>query len=119
MYSAYHFCVLFDSPDQGGGGFTCTDWRWYAMLLLNSGELDSQLIIPQIACFVVSEDIRIKDFTYSFKFEFAQEFFDNELKNLMQLLSKEIDYNHLDSREIKMIQTAREFALTWLTEYVT
>ena len=114
MYSSYHFCVHFDSPEQGREGISCTEWQWFAMLLLNAGEIDPQLTIPQISCLVVEENNRIRDFTYSFKTTFAEEFFGSDMQRLMQLLSSEISLNQFSSREVKMIQTAREFALTWL-----
>ena len=119
MFSSYHFCMLYYSPEQGGNGFSCADWQWFSALLLDAGEMSPQIIVPQLVCFVVSEQHNFKNISISFNSAFAEEFFGTEMMpRLMQLLSKEIQLDCYDPQEINRIQVAKEFALNSLAQHL-
>ena len=116
MYSTYHFSTHFSALKEGGEGFTAAEWRWFAGLMLDAGEIAPQVIVPQIVCLIIEEQHRIEDFTYSFNEKFSKEFFGNDMSRLMSILSKEISVDFFDLREKRRIQTAKEVASKWLKE---
>lgn len=116
MYSAHHFRVYLKAPDEGESAFTTDSGDWFSELLLEAGEINPQVIVPQIACLVIKEQDSFNGFNYSFNDGLPKKLFETEMLRLMHILSTEINVDSFNLREKKVIQTAREVATEWLKE---
>lgn len=115
--SSCDFSVNLSSPEEGGEGFVPADWLWYFALLLDAGDLDPQVIMPQVAYFLFKGERHIDGYKYSFNMDFAEKIFGPSLNRLMQLLSQTIDLTQFDHEETKLIQLVRDVALNWIAEH--
>jgi hypothetical protein len=118
IYSSYHFVVHFSSPEQGGAGFSAANWKWFASLLMDAAEVNAQVIVPQLVCFLVDEQHMIEGFRYTFNYAFTSEFFGNHIPRLMAVLAQAIDLTGYDVRESKRLQVARDEAVSWLNDHM-
>lgn len=116
LYSSYHFRVYFTVSAEGESVFTTHSGDWFSGLLLEAGEINPQVIVPQIACLVIDEQHSFEGFNYSFKVGLSEELFGAEMLRLMHILSTEINVDSFSFREKKLIQAAREVATEWLKE---
>jgi len=116
-YISIHLCKTFSSIDEGGEGFVPADWKWFGLLLLDAGDLNPQVIVPQIVPFIIKVQHLTHGYSFSFNNDGAEELFGDELPRLMKLVSQEIDLSHFDPQETGSIEQARETAKQWLVEY--
>jgi hypothetical protein len=86
--------------------------------LLEAGEKNSQVVVPQIAGLVVDREImpREKETKYFRKFntERAQNLFQEDLSRAMRLLANEIDVSTFSLENKETIRFAQEEAKKWL-----
>lgn len=118
MYSIQHFMVHYSEPDGGGPGFKPEEWSWLTNLLIEAGEKNPQVVIPQIVTLVIEEQHRFKEkLSYILGQERLDALFMDNQRKVMQLLSKEIDTSLFDTRDKDRIQFARLEAIQWLADY--
>jgi len=120
MYSILQFAVTLSSSKEGGPGFNPEDWYWLADVLVDAGEKNAQVIVPQIACLVTGANDEIDPETrrlkrnYSFKDDGASELFRENLPRVMSLLAQEIDTSIYNTDETERLEVVRQKALEWL-----
>ncbi len=117
MYSSFHFCFIFSSEAEGGASFLPSDWEWFSELLVTAAEINSQLMIPQIACFIVKEEMGVHEFHYTYDEKGVADLFGKQIARLMKTLSKEIFLDGYNARETKRFLVLRETTQKWLKEH--
>ena len=122
MYTSIHFFIYFTCPEDNRSGYIAEEWRWFALLLLKAGILNSQIIIPQIVGLLVDEGNRIGKFinetTYTFNYSLAQELFGEKMPKLMELLSTKVNLELFGLKESARIEYTNEAAKQWLAKQV-
>lgn len=113
MCSSYRFRGYLKISDEGESAFITDRDDWFSKLLLDAGELNPQVIVPQITCLLTDEQ---HSFEGNFREGLSNELFEKEMLRLMHILSTEINLDSFDLREKRRIQTAREVATEWLKE---
>lgn len=111
IYSSYHFAILFSSPSEGGPGFDGREWRWFGNLLLEAAELEPQVVVPQLAPVLVTEDRERGSFVYSVNREIASGMFGSYLSRLVTVLRSSIDISQFDERDRGLIRYAQRLSL--------
>jgi hypothetical protein len=116
IYSSYHLLNFIGGIDNNREPFDLSRWEWFPHLLLDAGEIDPQVIMPQLACILVKEEFKIFEFEYIFKEGVADQLFQSEKLRLMNILAKDVNTDKFDQRDIGRIEKAKAFALKWLSE---
>jgi len=116
--SSYHFCVDFSNANKGGGGFVPEQWEWFANLLLEAGKSSTEIIIPQIAVFILNEKMDFSESTYQFNEELTKKLFGHKMDQLMELMKTDINLDAFNDREKNLITNAKRIANQWLSEQV-
>jgi hypothetical protein len=114
MYSVNHFMVHYSTSKGGGPGFKLDEWRWFIKVLVEAGEKNPQVVIPQIVTLVVKEQRLTEGFSHELDEERLQELFGDGQQRVIHLLSKEIDISRFDIRDKDRIQFAQQAAIKWL-----
>lgn len=110
----YHFCILFSQEKEGGTGFYPEEWIWFADLLVRAGNIDPQIMIPQIAPLMITENWHINYHTYTYEKERIEKMFQDSILKLMKIMSKSIDESAFDDRTRAIIQKSNEIARGYL-----
>ena len=113
IYDSYHFAALYSESKEGGPGFKPEEWQWFGHLLVQSGSLNPDVIGPQIAVFVAKEK-PFDHLVHHFDEQLARSLFSDDFKNMLELLTLEIDTSGLSEREIRLLTFARETARSLL-----
>lgn len=114
IYSSYHLSVFYSNEKDRGAGFVPADWEWFAELLINSANMDRQIVLPQIAVFVVKEDLVHSGVSCRFDQTLCNGLFEKNKRGLMLILSQEISTADFTAREANIIKCARDYAGKWL-----
>jgi len=116
MYSAYHFCVTHDDPDQGGPGFNPENWIWFADLLIEAGNRRPEVIVPQLVYFVVQQPMSV-DIVSRFDSERVEKLFGHNVRGLMAILANDVPLEHYSEREKSAISLANQTAKRWMAAH--
>ncbi len=113
-FSVFQFSVLFSHQKEGGSGFKPEEWEWLSNILTSAARLDPHLIVPQIVSFLVTCDREVYKINYNLNIKLAGKLFGKKLLEVMKLLSKEMDFEHLTMDTQKSIEFAREKSSEWI-----
>lgn len=117
-YSIYHFAVLFSEKDRGGSGtFNPDDWTWLAEVLLDAALIDPKTIMPHLAFWIFIRHGMFGEYTYEYKHEWANSLFKGRLREVMELVVSDIDYDYLSVPEQATMAFAKQTAQKWLEEH--
>lgn len=112
VYSSYQLAVLFSLEKEGGPGFVGEDWRWFADVLLEAGEIQPDVIIPQLARLLIDlerPDPR-RDYVYLPKHDRLLGMFGHDLERLFQLLGTKIDVKKLAAEDRRFVEYAQSLS---------
>lgn len=118
IYSSYHFYSLLSfQPDTGDSMLGVKEWKWFADLLIEAGNINPEIIVPQVVGMLINKNsVNQGNVSYNFKQSFAEEFFGDKLSSVMKLLATKIDSERFEYDELNQIKYANELATKWLTE---
>lgn len=109
IYSIYHFMIHFSETDSGGSGFNPTEWKWLVDVLLEAGEANPQVVIPQLVMLVSNEASKFREgFSYSLDEKRLDSLFGKEKAKVLKLLAMKIDISMFDEREKNRIAYVRQ-----------
>ncbi|MGV3523260.1 MAG: hypothetical protein ACO1RX_03500 [Candidatus Sericytochromatia bacterium] len=108
--SSYHISVLYSQEKEGDDGFTPVEWRWFAELMIDAAWLNPQIMLPQLAPFLVSTNWQITHTNFTIEYERIILLFGNRLEELLLLFLLDIDLSALSQEHIQYIETAKKFA---------
>jgi len=106
-----------------GGDFNPYEWQWLANLLLKTGKMNPQVIVPQIVPLMVRgyDTPSPQDQRLRFNDEVGMKMFEDNLGEVMGVLAQEINPKELPEifREIdrRFIEFAKNAAREWLAEH--
>jgi hypothetical protein len=121
--SICHFAIQYSSSKYGGRGFNPKEWQWLAKILLEAGDKNSELIIPQITILLGEVDIgfetsdsdkHITKYRGKFIEQRAIDLFGDDFERLMKLLVSKIDISKYNEQEKAFIDAAQQYARQWL-----
>ena len=116
------FAYYYSLPKQHGSGFNPEEWKWLARVLLDAGEKNPKLIIPQIATLLCEVDRGLKttdsgehfeSFDGKFLEQRTKDLFSDDFERLMKLLVIEIDISKYDEQKKSYIYAAQQYAHKW------
>ena len=119
IYSSYHFAVFYSSEKEGGSGFKPEDWYWFGNALYAAAKLKPEIILPQMSCILIGEDYTAADFGIIYKYnEEPSKMFQNNMGDLMQLLTRSYNFSFLDEKGKKRMEYTQQYARKWLEDSI-
>ena len=112
------FAYYYSLPKQNGNGFEPEKWKWLAKLLLDAGNINPKVIIPQISTLLceVEPIHKVSDlgkptaeYVGTFQEERAKGLFNN-FEQLIKLLVRKIDISNYDTQKRAFITAAQQYA---------
>ena len=108
MYSINHFVFAFKEQKEDGSGFNSDEWVWLASLLIEAAKIEPSVIIPQLVCLIVKENMGTHNIVRTLDQEMAKKLFEKRLPEVMELIASSFDHAQFSEREKQMIDFARE-----------
>jgi len=116
VYSLYHFSFFFSSEEEGGRGFIPNDWIWLANVMIDAAEQNPKLLVPQIVNFLMRNDRVVGEHNHQVETKFANSLFQDRFAEVMNIISIESDYTHLEKSDQDRISFAKNYAKNWMHE---
>lgn len=119
--SVTHFARELSDENLGGQGFTPEEWQWLGDVLFKAVKINQQIIIPQIVILIGNfeshRDPRSEQiYKYELQTDIAKGIFGNNFKQLMHLLTEDIDLSIYADDIKNYVQLCQNCAKKWIAD---